>query len=213
MEKLLREVENSYQEAEKTKELYELLSTYNAYITLLMKAKSNYEDKKIDVRKYYSNDICYRKRVNDLFKLFKSNENLEGQLLKSPRQRDLIFLIDQETLLKIKNSENFGTSLLDCNIDYSLLRIDDCICKIFEESIYHRDPYYCESYYEDEEAFGLVSNKKLITPSYKLEEEHKDYEDKDIREVLKPQSIDEVLEKITEAKEEKVKQLVLTRKY
>lgn len=50
MEKLLLDLEteitNGQEKAKQTKELYQLLSSYNAYCILLLKAKQEYERKK-----------------------------------------------------------------------------------------------------------------------------------------------------------------------
>lgn len=54
--------------ARRAYELYQLLSTYNAYSQVLLKAK---EDQKTSILRYGLYSHCYRNQINYLFSLFK----------------------------------------------------------------------------------------------------------------------------------------------
>ena len=97
------------------------------------------------------------------------------------------------------------------NINYQFLKINNCTAKIYKENIYCYDPYYYDSHYEVKDAFGLFYKNNLITPSYIVEEQFRNYDNMDIREILKVQSLDDILEKIHEAKNRKTKKLILTK--
>ena len=62
---------------------------------------------------------------------------------------------------------------------------------------------------EDKKAFGIFENNSLITPSYALTSELEKYHNIDIRDILKIQPIEEIYEKINEAKNIKTKTLML----
>ncbi len=215
-EKLLNlehEIELGQENAKNTKELYQLLSSYNAYCILLLKAKREYEKEETNTKQYYSNSICYGKKIDDLFLSFRNDECLtcvnNGYSYKNDKDR--LFLIDSDTLLRLYSSENMYSVIENhYSIDYEILKINNCVGKVYNQSIYCGDPYYCDTHWEDREAFGLFYNEKLVTPSYSLDNQFRAYDNMDIREILKPQSLDEIYEKITEAKDTKTKKLVLT---
>lgn len=198
--------------AKKTKELYQLLSSYNAYSILLLKAKQEYEKKDTNIRQYYSDSDCYEKQVFDLFSLFKKDEFLSCKLLEQRNHADMLFLIDQDTLLRI-NSFEIMNSTIDglSHINYNLLKINNCKAKIYKQSVYCGDPYYSDSHWEDKDAFGLFYNGSLVTSSYILDSQFRDYDNMDIREILKVKTLDEIHDKISEAKNIKAKKLILTK--
>lgn len=209
---LEHEIELGQENAKKTKELYQLLSSYNAYSILLLKAKSEYMRKKANLKMYYSNSDCYENQIADLFSLFKSDECLRGKKLSGINDKDMLFLIDQDTILimnsfDIMNSNIGGLS----QINYELLKINNCIGKIYIQSVYCGDPYYCDTHCEDKEAFGLFFNGNLVTSSYELDNQFRGYDNMDIREILKPQSLDEIHEKIAKSRDIKVKKLALSK--
>lgn len=212
MEKLLLDLINGQENAKKTKELYQLLSSYNAYNILFLKAKQEYERKKTDIKEYYSDSDCYKSQTVDLFSLFKNDECLRGKLVSELNCEDMLFLIDQDTLLRIYSYDIVNSTIEDLSrINYNLLKIKSCIGKIYKQNVYSGDPYYYDSHFEDKDAFGLFYEKKLVTPSFVLDNQFKAYDNMDIREILKIQSLDEIYEKINEAKNIKTKKLVLTR--
>ena len=216
MEKLLLDLEmeiaNGEKNTKKAKELYQLLSSYNAYSILLLKAKQEHERKKANIEQYYSDSDCYKNQTVDLFSLFKNNECISGKIISETSRKEMLFLIDPDTLLRIysfdiMNSRVGGLS----HIDYNLLKIKSCKAKVYKQSVYCGDPVYCDSHWEDKDAFGFFNNKSLITPGFVLDSQFKDYDNMDIREILKVQSLDEIHEKINEAKNIKTKKLILTR--
>ena len=209
---LEKEIINGHENEKKTKELYQLLSSYNAYCSLLLKVKQQYEKKENSIKQYYLNSDCYKMQTADLFKTFKNDEYLIGKLITQTNHEDMLFLIDQDTLLRIysfdiKNSTIVG---LSC-IQYNLLKINNCKAKIYKQSVYYRDPYYCDSHEEYKDALGFFNNGNPVTPGYVLDSQFNAYDNVDIREILKVQSLDDIYEKINEAKNIKSKKLVLTK--
>ena len=199
--------------AKNTKELYKLLSTYNAYSILLLKIKAEYEGRKANLKRYYFDANCYDDQIACLFSLFSSDECLMGVDLKWKDNKDALFLIDQDTLLRINSHHIIVASSIGSlsDVDYKLLSINECVGKVYNQSIYCGDPYYCDRHFEDRDAFGLFYNDGLITPSYVLDEQLMAYDNMDIREILRPQSVDQIYEKMTKAKDIKVKKLTLTK--
>ena len=209
---LEHEIELGQENAKNTKELYQLLSSYNAYSILLLKARYEYERKKANLKRYYLDSDCYEKQIVDLFSLFKSDECLKGKHLSGISEKDMLFLIDQDTLLRMNSFDIMNSNIGGLSsIDYELLKINNCVGKVYNQSVYCGDPYYCDTHWEDREAFGLFYDGKLVTPSYVLDNQFRGYNNVDIREILKPQSLDEIYEKITAAKDTKAKKLVLTK--
>ena len=216
MEKLLLDLEmeiaNGQENAKKAKELYQLLSSYNAYSILLLKAKQEYERKKTNIKQYYSDSDCYKNQTVDLFSLFKSDECLSGKIISEISREDMLFLIDQDTLLRIYSFDIMNSTIGGLShIDYNLLKINNCKGKVYKQSVYCGDPYYCDSHWEDKDAFGFFYNGSLVTPGYVLDSKFSAYDNVDIREILKVQSLDEIHEKINEAQNIKAKKLVLTK--
>ena len=209
---LEHEIELGQENAKRTEELFQLLSSYNAYSILILKAKSEYERKKANLKRYYLYSNCYKEQIADLFSLFKGDECLRGKQLSKLSDKDMLFLIDQDTLLRMNSFDIMNSNISGLSrIDYELLKINNCVGKVYNQSIYCGDPYYCDTHWEDREAFGLFYNGELVTPSYMLDNQFKSYDNMDIREILKPQSFDDIYEKITESKNTKAKKLVLTK--
>ena len=204
LSELKREIKNGQVNAKRTEELYQLLSSYNAYNILLLKAKIEHERLKTKSNNYYLNSNCYENQINDLFSTFKSNECLRLKQISGINKKDMIFLIDQDTLLRL-NSFDIMTSNIGglSSIDYDLLKINNCMAKIYKENVYCGDPYYCDSHFEKKNAFGLFYREELITPSYELESQFRSYDNKDIRDILKVQSLDDIQDKINQAQNEK----------
>ncbi len=209
---LKHEIELGQENARKAAELYQLLSSYNAYNILLMKAKSEYERTEANLKRYYSHSDCYKKQIATLFSLFKGDECLRAKKLEKDNNQDMLFLIDQDTLLRLNSFEDMSSNIDGLfAINYELLRINNCIAKVYNANVYCGDPYYCDTHWEERKAFGLFYKRDLITPGYTLDSQFKKYDNMDIRQILKPQSLDEIYEKITDAKNIKTKKLVLTK--
>lgn len=188
----------------KIKELYHLISSYNAYILLLLKAKG----KELNIK---NNTNCYENQIDNLFSLFTNNECLKLNQLVNYNNKDMLFLINQNTLFRIHNF-NIINSTLDAiyNINYQLLNIKNnkCKTKIYDETIYYNDPYYYSYNSFKEKSLGIFCDNKLITPSYRLDDQLIKYDNMDIREILQVQSFEDIYNKITKAKEEKIKKLL-----
>lgn len=194
--------------ARRAYELYQLLSTYNAYSQVLLKAK---EDQKTSILRYGLYSHCYRNQINYLFSLFKSEECLKTSFISSiNNERDMLFLIDENTLLRL-NSRDVVNSIIpnSSTLDYFILNCSNAVAKVYKQKVYCGDPYYCDKHWEDKKAFGIFENNSLITPSYALTSELEKYHNIDIRDILKIQPIEEIYEKINEAKNIKSKTLML----
>lgn len=213
MEKLLLDLEteitNGQKNAQKTKELYQLLSSCNAYNLLLLKAKKKYENEKMNIERYYSDSDCYKNEIADLFSIFKSDEYLCCKFISGTNHEDMLFLIDQDTLLRI---HSFDTINSYCSLDYNILKINSCLFKVYKKGICLADRFYGDSHYEYKDVFGLFCDGKLITPEYVSDNQFKLYNNKDIREILKVQSLEEIHKKINESKNIKTKKLILANK-
>lgn len=209
---LKSEIEIGQENARKTNELYQLLSSYNAYSILLLKAKQKYEKKEESIKDYYRDCDCYEEQTADLFSLFKSDECLSGKVLGEISHQNRLFLIDDYTLLKIHSFDIMNSHISGLShLDYKIIKIHDCLAKVYKENVYCGDPYYCDSHYEKKDAFGLFYDGRLIFPAFELDNQFESYNNLDIREILKIQSLDEIHEKIHEAKNKKAKSLILTR--
>lgn len=209
---LEKEIKSGQEDARKTRELYELLSSYNAYSILLLEAKNEYEKKKTRIKQYHSDSNCYKRQITDLFAQFRNDEFLTGKSISRINDKDMLFLIDQNTLLRMNSFDIMNSNIAGLSyIDYELLKINDCKVLVHKKRVYCRDPYYCDEHYEEQDALGLFCGDKLVTPVYQLDNKSKIYDNMDIRKILKPQSIDEIHDKITEAKNTKAKRLVLTK--
>ena len=203
------EIEKGISSAKTFEELYQLLSTYNAYSILLIKAKNKLEKLGAAFKGEYDYSDCYKESVKELFSKFSQNELLsltEAEHNALENAKDMIFLINDHTLLQIHSYDLFdGDGLRD--LDYKFIKFEDCIVKRYEDEIYHRDPYYCTEYYEAKETIGLFSGRNLITPAYNFEKQFESIDGADIRDILIPQSIDEIHEKIKSVKDAKMKVL------
>ena len=206
------EIKNGQEKARRAEELYQLLTTYNAYCALLLKAMQEYERTRVNIKQDYLEPECYESQANDLFSIFKSDECLSGTIMSEQERKDTIFLIDQDNLLRITSYDIASPTTIGLSdISYDLLKISSCMAKVYKQSIYHRDPYYCYSYFEEKDSFGLFHNDSLITPSFELKNQFKPYDNMDIREILRIQTLEEIHDKLNESKNEKVKKLTLTR--
>jgi len=216
MEKLLLDLEmeiaNGQENAKKTKELYQLLSSYNAYSILLLKAKQEYERQKANIKQHYSDSDCYKNQTVDLFSLFKSDECLSGKVISPTSCEDMLFLIDQDTLLRICSFDIMNSTIGGLShIAYNFLKIKSCMAKVCTQSVYCGDPLYYDSRWEVKDALGLFYNGSLVTPAFVLKSQFKGFDNMDIREILKVQSLDDIHDKINEAKNIKTQKLILTR--
>ena len=205
-----QEVRDGQRRAERAYELYQLLSTYNAYNIKLLKAQAEYENKRVNFKPYYLYAECFGNRIDDLFANFDKNQYLKTTLTEGDDYKDMLFLIDPNTLLRLNTYEIVNSNVFDAHdLDYELIKINNCKAKVVNESIYCGDPYYCDYHHENKKIIGLFNNERQITPSYVLDNSLKQYDNADIREILEIQTLDDIYEKIKEAKEEKVKKLSL----
>ena len=201
------EIEKGISSAKTLEELYQLLSTYNAYSILLIKAKNKLERLGTAFKGDYDYSDCYKNSIKELFSKFNQNELLnltEAEYNFLIDAKDMIFLINDHTLLQIHSYDLFDADGLR-DLNYKFIKFEDCIVKRYEDKIYKRDPYYCSEYYKYKDAIGLFRGKDLITPAYNFEKQFESIDGADIRDVLIPQSIDEIHEKIKSVKDAKMK--------
>ena len=201
------ELNNGIKQANTLYELYQLLSVYNVYNKLLSEAENDLENSNRVIKENFHSWDCYGKPIIELFSKFNQNELLnltEAEYNVLIDAKDMIFLINDHTLLQIHSYDLFdGDGLRD--LDYKFIKFEDCIVKRYEDKIYVRDPYYCSEYYEYKDVIGLFRGKDLITPAYNFEKQFESIDGADIRDVLIPQSIDEIHEKIKSVKDAKMK--------
>ena len=205
------EIEKGIEQENTLYDLYQLISTYNTYNKLLLKARNDLEKSNRVIKENSHSWDCYEKHIAELFSGFTQNELLyltEAEHNVLIDAKDMLFLINDHTLLKIHSFHPIGSDDLR-DVSYKFIRFLDCNVKRYEDKIYERDPYYCSEYYEYKDAIGLFRGKDLITPAYNFEKQFKSIDGADIRDVLIPQSIDEIHEKIKSVKDAKIKTLSL----
>lgn len=206
----LKKIKCDLKNAKNSEELYQLLQSYNAYSILLLKARDQYNEVKTNFEGNSLSSDCYEKCILDLFSQFKNDECIIGKLSEF-KTKDMLFLIDMDTLLRINSSYSLMSSKSISLLKYELLKINNCVGKIYNQRIFCRDPYYCDTHYEEKKAFGLFNNGKLVTPGYVLDEQFKVYDNIDIRKIINTKSISEIYEKITVEKDEKIRELSLVK--
>ena len=204
MEELEQKIESNLEAEDKARELVRLLKSYNAFSMLLFRAKNGNSSN----MHRESDLICYKDQFKDLFSLFKNDEYLINKVLHKNDETDILFLIDYSTILKINYYGNYNYNDGNTILHYELINIDNCKAKINIENVYCGDPYYFDYHSEKKYAFGFYDGNRLITPTYALNNQTKDYDGKDIREILQVQSLDEIYEKLTTVKDEKIQSLL-----
>ena len=208
IEQLTKELEEGINKANNAREVAAILSTYNAIYVELLKVKIRQNKLLINDRKLnILEPECYDDYMDTLFSLFKSNEYIKGRDIQHFSEIIRLFLIDDNTILSLSCSPNMASYKDILYLKTRLLRINDCKAKVYEESVYCGDPYYCDSHFENKKAFGLFENKELIGPSIRYEQNFNNFDNRDIRDVLKVQSIDDIIDKMNESKDTMVRKL------
>ena len=201
------ELNNGIKQANTLYELYQLLSVYNVYNKLLSEAENDLENSNRVIKENFHSWDCYGKPIVELFSGFTQNELLyltEAEHNVLIDAKDMLFLINDHTLLKIHSYHPIGGGNLR-DVSYKFIQFLDCNVKRYEDKIYDSDPYYCTEHYEYKDAIGLFRGKDLITPAYNFEKQFETIDGADIRDILIPQSIDEIHEKIKSVKDAKMK--------
>lgn len=205
------EIEKGIEQENTLYNLYRLISTYNTYNKLLLKAENDLENSNRVIKENFHSWDCYEKHIAELFSGFAQNELLyltEAEHNVLIDAKDMLFLINDHTLLKIHSFHQIGSGNLR-DVSYKFIQFLDCNVKRYEDKIYDSDPYYCTEHYEYKDAIGLFRGKDLITPAYNFEKQFESIDSADIRDVLIPQSIGEIHEKIKSVKDAKIKTLSL----
>lgn len=205
------EIEKGIEQENTLYDLYRLISTYNTYNKLLLKAENDLENSNRVIKENFHSWDCYEKHIAELFSGFTQNELLyltEAEHNVLIDAKDMLFLINDHTLLKIHSFHQIGSGNLR-DVSYKFIQFLDCNVKRYEDKIYDSDPYYCTEHYEYKDAIGLFRGKDLITPAYNFEKQFESIDSADIRDVLIPQSIGEIHEKIKSVKDAKIKTLSL----
>ena len=203
-------------EVEQIKEMYKFISTYNAYKLLLAHCKN----KEYNFHIFYPDTEffppeCYQKQVYELLSLFKDNELL---YLKSSDslKKSISFLIDSNTLLVIYPFKlNFSIYKEVIDLEYEIIKINNNKATNIEYQSINESPRYYVFNNVDEiiNTFApwnyLYNNEVIITPGYELDDKLPYYNNIDINDILKIQSIDVNHEKIKSVKDAKIKTLSL----
>lgn len=201
-------------EVEQIKEMYKFISTYNVYKLLLAHCKN----KEYNFHLFYPDTEfyppeCYQKQVYELLSLFNDNELL--YLNSSDSIKKIIsFLIDSNTLLVIypfKHNFSINTEVID--LEYEIIKINNNKATNIEYQSINESPRYYVFNNVDEiiNTFApwdyLYNNEIIITPGYYLNDKLPYYNNIDINDILKIQSIDVIHEKIKSVKDAKMKVL------
>lgn len=199
-------------EVEQIKEMYKFISTYNAYKLLLAHCKN----KEYNFHIFYPDTEffppeCYQKQVYELLSLFNDNELL---YLNSPdsNKKNISFLIDSNTLLVIYPCKhNFSIYKEVIDLEYEIIKINNNKATNIEYQSINESPRYYVFNNVDEiiNTFApwdyLYNNEIIITPGYCLNDKLPYYNNIDINDILKIQSIDVIHEKIKSVKDAKMK--------
>lgn len=199
---------------EQIKEMYKFISTYNAYKLLLAHCKN----KEYNFHIFYPDTEffppeCYQKQVYELLSLFKDNELL--YLNSSDSIKKIIsFLTDSNTLLVIYPFKlNFSIYKEVIDLEYEIIKINNNKATNIEYQSINESPRYYVFNNVDEiiNTFApwnyLYNNEIIITPGYYLNDKLPYYNNIDINDILKIQSIDVIHEKIKSVKDAKMKVL------
>ena len=143
--------------------------------------------------------------TNTLFERFNQDECLTLKPTMSPDgTTNIIFLIANDALLRI----SIGHLLTNkTNINYSLVKFNNCKGKVYDEDIIYRLPIYGEKHQRKETVFGLFDGTKRIGTSYQLDDLLTEYNDTNIKDILKIMSIDDILKRLNEKREVKERRL------
>lgn len=199
-------------EVEQIKEMYKFISTYNVYKLLLAHCKN----KEYNFHLFYPDTEfyppeCYQKQVYELLSLFNDNELL---YLNSPysNKKNISFLLDSNTLLVIYPFKlNFSIYKEVIDLEYEIIKINNNKATNIEYQSINESPRYYVFNNVDEiiNTFApwdyLYNNEIIITPGYYLNDKLPYYNNIDINDILKIQSIDVIHEKIKSVKDAKMK--------
>ena len=201
-------------EVEEIKSMYKFISTYNVYKLLLAHCKN----KEYNFHLFYPDTEfyppeCYQKQVYELLSLFNDNELL---YLNSPysNKKNISFLIDSNTLLVIYPFKlNFSIYKEVIDLEYEIIKINNNKATNIEYQSINESPRYYVFNNVDEiiNTFApwdyLYNNEIIITPGYELDDKLPYYNNIDINDILKIQSINVIHEKIKSVKDAKMKVL------
>ena len=202
-----KEIANN--DAEKIFKLHKLYKSYNAYINLLAKYHNEYLEVDNDLL-----EVCYKDQDEYLFSSFKSGEYLICEQLRRFVGNDKIFLLpDKDRLLIIESCLDWESKLKEYFIKSSIIKIGKhCKGKIFTEEVSHFSSSDGWDY-DDRLAFAFFDEdkpyNKQITFTYSLTDELKNYDGVDIRDILTPMSLEEIIYRLKMKVEEKTKRLTL----
>lgn len=208
IEELIEELKDGIARTNNVREIYELVSTFNAFRLELIKAKIKQNRlliKDYDIPRTWPN--CYDDHVETLFSLFEPNECISGIDIDHYDKIKLL-LLDNNHILQLRHYRDCTSYENVDDLDARLIRINDCKAKVYDASVYCGDPYYCDTHFENKKAFGLFEDDELLSYSLKYDSIYNKYDNKDIRDILKVQSIDDILDKMNTAIDVKVRKLI-----
>ena len=147
--------------------------------------------------------------------MFNDNELL---YLNSPysNKKNISFLIDSNTLLVIYPCKhNFSIYKEVIDLEYEIIKINNNKATNIEYQFINESPRYYVFNNVDEiintfAPWDYLYNKEIIiTPGYELDDKLPYYNNIDINDILKIQSIDDISKKLKETRDIKVKMLKL----
>lgn len=204
---ILSEIQNNVPKEELARRIYLLLSSYNACLILLLRAKGEYSGKVFDNR-YHSN--CYGSEMNGLFSLFDSNECLRVKQIDHNSHNDMFFLLDKNSILRVYYFDSYNSNIRGISsINYDILYFDSCSMKVYSEKLYKGDPYYYDYHSEYGSVFNLLFDGCKRTPCYEVNDENVKYNNKNVNDVLKVLSFEDICDRLRCAKNDIGNKLIL----
>lgn len=204
---ILNEIQDNIEKGDIARRIHLLLSSYNSCLILLSKAESEYSGKEYD-NKYHSNS--YGREIDGLFSLFNSNECLRVKQIDNNCHNDMFFLLDNNSILRVYSFDPYNSNIKGLSyINYDILHFDRCNMKVYSEMLYKGDPYYCDYHSELGSVFNLIFDGRRRTPCYEVNDENKRYNNKNVGEVLKVLSFDDIYDRLRCAKNNIGNKLVL----
>ena len=141
--------------------------------------------------------IAFNEYIDKFINLFDEKECLKMTVNNDYyKSTDLLFLIDENKLLEMYINKDSLNKEADASISAEIKNIDSCIAKNYSRKVYHRDPLKYEEWYNEYDSLVFKNSKKLHeTKVFELDDNNKDFIGKDIRKLINPISLEEILER------------------
>lgn len=202
-------IEEKSKETQTLKREYELKKQDINITSLLLNVLKKLQDSKnqsFNISSYQEHRfvqyyVTNKENINEFINLFSNNECLKLNSIPKPSdyesKKDLIFLLDNYTMLIISFRKNYYIKEGNLIISATIKPITFCKGDNFVSKIHHRDPFLCKQWDEDIEAFAFRDqSNNILTNDYKVTDSTKSYQNIDIREILEIISLEEIIERI-----------------